>query len=273
MVNAISIDVEDWFCVYNLESIINKSEWGKYEYRADRNIIKILDLFQKYGVKGTFFILGWIADKSPDIIKEIENRGHEIGLHSYLHPLITKSSPDEFTKDVEKGLNAIIKTGIKQDIIGFRAPSFSLTKKTMWALDILRSFNIKYDSSVFPVGFHPDYGIIDAPLSPYSISDNMIEFPMTVAKVFGRRIPCSGGGYFRFYPYWITKKLLKNVNRDKRPAVFYLHPWEIDPGQPRVDLPMFKKFRHYNNLHKTEIRLEKLLKDFKFTTIKNILGF
>lgn len=271
MLNAISVDVEDWFCVYNFESVISKEKWNNLEYRADKNTLKILDIFDLNDTKGTFFILGWIAEKSPDLILEIERRGHEVGLHTYSHTLITRLSKSLFEKEIEKGLNAIYKSGIKQQIIGFRAPSFSITKRTLWALDILNKYNFKYDSSVFPVGFHPDYGISDAPLTTYKIKENMYEVPLTVVKKFGKQIPCSGGGYFRLYPYSITKYLLKSVIKENRPIVFYIHPWEIDIGQPRVKLPLLKKFRHYNNIDKTEKRLKKLLTDFKFTTIRNML--
>ena len=271
MKNAISVDVEDWFCVYNFENTISKDSWQNLEYRAEINTTKVLDIFDKNSVKGTFFVLGWIAERSPGLILEIEKRGHEIGLHTYSHSLITQLDESLFTEEIEKGLNVIYKSGIKQQILGFRAPSFTITKKTLWALDILKKYNFKYDSSVFPLAFHPDYGIADAPLSSYKINENMYEVPLTVAKKFGKNIPCSGGGYFRLYPYSFTKYLLKSVNKENRPVIFYIHPWEIDTKQPRVKLPVIKRFRHYNNIKKTETRLNKLLKDFNFTTIKDLL--
>jgi len=271
MINAISVDVEDWFCVYNFESIISKEDWKNLEYRAEINTLNILNIFDKNETKGTFFILGWIAERSPNLILEIEKRGHEIGLHTYSHALITKLDESTFEKEIVKGLEAIYKSGIKQKVIGFRAPSFTITKKTLWAIDILKKYNFKYDSSVFPVGFHPDYGFADAPLSPYIIKDNVYEIPLTVARMFGKNIPCSGGGYFRLYPYFVTKFLLKSVNKENRSIIFYLHPWEIDKEQPRVRLPLIKKFRHYNNINKTERRLNKLLIDFKFSKIRDII--
>ncbi|HEY5536957.1 MAG TPA: XrtA system polysaccharide deacetylase [Ignavibacteria bacterium] len=270
MLNALSIDLEDWFCVHNLSSVIKKEDWDKCEYRVEKNSSKILDLLDKYNTKATFFVLGWIAEKSPQLIKEIENRGHEIASHGYYHTLITSLTPEEFESDLKRGVEAIKKTGVTQEILGFRAPSFTIVDKTKWALEILEKNNFKYDSSVFPVSFHPDYGIGDVPLSPYKITKGILEFPMSVALFFGKKIPFGGGGYFRLFPYFITKYLFGKVNREGRPVIFYLHPWEIDPGQPKMKLPMLNKFRHYNNLNKTEKRFDRLLNDFQFTTLKNL---
>lgn len=272
MINVISVDVEDWFCVYNFESVISKDEWEKMEFRAHKSTLKILDLFDKKKTKGTFFVLGWIANKSPDLIKEIEIRGHEIGLHTYSHSLITKLTESELEREIENGLNAIYKSGIKQKVIGFRAPSFTITEKTLWAIDILVKYDFKYDSSIFPIGFHPDYGINNAPLKIYKIRENFYEVPLTVLNYFGKKIPCCGGGYFRLYPYWLTKYFIKSVNKENRPVIFYLHPWELDTEQPRIKISVLKRFRHYNNIKKTEFKLTKLLSDFKFTTIKNIIN-
>ena len=270
MLNALSIDLEDWFCVHNLSSVIKKEDWDKCEYRVEKNSSKILDLLDKYNTKATFFVLGWIAEKSPQLIKEIENRGHEIASHGYYHTLITSLTPEEFESDLKRGVEAIKKTGVTQEILGFRAPSFTIVDKTKWALEILEKNNFKYDSSVFPVSFHPDYCIGDVPLSPYKITKGILEFPMSVALFFGKKIPFGGGGYFRLFPYFITKYLFGKVNREGRPVIFYLHPWEIDPGQPKMKLPMLNKFRHYNNLNKTEKRFDRLLNDFQFTTLKNL---
>jgi len=272
MINAFSIDLEDWFCVYNFSNVIKQEDWDSYEYRAEKNTRKLLLILDEFNVKCTFFVLGWISEKSPELIKEIENRGHEIAFHTYTHSLINYLSREQFEEEITKGLNIFKDIGIKQPISGFRAPSFTITKDTYWALEILSKYNFRYDSSVFPVGFHPDYGINNAPLSPYEIKENLLEFPLSVLKIMGKNIPCCGGGYFRLYPYFLTKFMIKKVNRQGRPVNFYIHPWEIDPDQPKVNLPLLKKFRHYNNLNKTEKRLRKLLKDFKFTTIKNVLG-
>ena len=271
MLNALSIDVEDWYCVYNLSGVIQKKEWHKYESRVLSNTEKLLSILKTHNTKATFFILGWIAEKYPAIVRKIDEEGHEIATHGYSHTLLTSLTPDEFDKDLARSIE-IIKKCTNQDIIGFRAPSFSITAKTLWALDILVKHGIQYDSSIFPIGFHPDYGVNKSPLQPYQIGENIIEFPLSCFEVLGGRFPCCGGGYFRLFPYFYTRFGINQCNRNGRPVVFYLHPWEIDPDQPRVKLPFFKKIRHYSNLAETEKRLRRLLQDFRFATIKSVLG-
>lgn len=268
MLNAISIDLEDWFCAYNLRIDINK--WNDQELRVEENTHRLLKILDKYNTKATFFVLGWIAEKVPELITEIENAGHEIGVHGYSHTLITKMTPDQFDNDLKKALKFITSV-VKNPVIGFRAPSFTIIEDTLWALDILKQNNLKYDSSIYPVSFHPDYGIYDSPLKIHE-RGKIIEVPMSVAEILGKRIPCSGGGYFRIFPYNVMKYLMKKCNEQGRPVIFYLHPWEVDPGQPRMNLSITKKFRHYHNLDKTALRLEKLLTDFKFAPIKKVLN-
>lgn len=271
MKNAISVDLEDWFCVKNLDQVIKKDDWNKCELRIVQSTERILSLLNKHDTKATFFVLGWIAERVPHLIREIEREGHEIACHGYSHTLLTKMTPEAFEEDLKKSLH-VIRNLTKQKILGFRAPSFSITKKTMWAVDMLIKNGIKYDSSVFPIGIHPDYGMADAPLSINKLNDFLIEVPLSCANILGRRIPCSGGGYFRFYPYLLTKSLLKRCIRQGRPVIFYFHPWELDPDQPRVQLAWFKKIRHYHNLNKMYDRLDKLLDEFQFTTIRGVLG-
>lgn len=272
MKNVMSVDVEDWFCVYNLSRLIPYADWDKCESRVERNTLRLLDMFGKHGVEATFFVLGWVADRFPDLVKEIERRGHEVGTHGYSHRLLTFMQPEEFRADLQRSLEALSRA-TSQEVRGFRAPSFSLTRKTFWAVDILKASGVRYDSSVFPVSFHPEYGIPDSKLEPHELAEGLTELPMGVAEVFGRRIPCSGGGYFRLYPYWLTRRLMRNCNEAGRPVIFYLHPWEADPSQPRVEgLPWWKRFRHYNNLDKTEERLERLLGDFSFTSARKLLA-
>jgi polysaccharide deacetylase family protein (PEP-CTERM system associated) len=219
-------------------------------------------------------VLGWVAERLPDLIAEIEHQGHEIGVHGYNHLLLTEITPQEFDDDLAKALEAIKNCGVKTRPIGFRAPSFTLVAKTKdWALPILEKHQFKYDSSVFPIGFHPDYGVPDSPLSPYMITDRLHEFPMSCMELFGQRLPFGGGGYFRLFPYAYTKFCLRRVNQIGRPSIFYLHPWELDPGQPRVkNLSFSQRFRHYRNLDQTEKRFARLLGDFEFTTIREVLG-
>lgn len=271
MKNVLSIDLEDWFCAYNFSHSIKKEEWDQCELRVLDNTMRLLDLMDRFKVKATFFVLGWIADKVPSLIREIENRNHEIALHGYNHLLITQITPAEFEDDVKKGLDALKRLGVRQPIVGFRAPSFTIVEKTKWALPILEKFNIQYDSSVFPIGFHPDYGIPDAPLKPYKITDQLYEVPLGCIEVLGKRFPCSGGAYFRFFPYVYTHQCIAMANAQGRSIVFYLHPWEIDPDQPRVKLSLPRSIRHYYGLGKTYKKLERLFNDFEFTTIKEML--
>lgn len=271
MKNAISIDLEDWFSVYNLSHVIKREDWDRCEIRVEKNTKRILDLLDRYKTKATFFVLGWIAEKTPELIVEIENQGHEIATHGYSHTLLTEMTAETFDEDLKKALSVTNKI-VKQEILGFRAPSFSLTGKTMWAADILTKNGIKYDSSIFPINFHPDYGIPGAQLDIHQLDNSLIEVPLSCAEIFGTRIPCSGGGYFRIFPYPVTRFLLDRCNKQGRPVIFYLHPWELDPDQPRQKLPWLKGFRHYYNLGKTYSRLEKLLNDFEFTTIRDTIN-
>lgn len=269
--NVFSIDLEEWFCVYNLSQVIPYDQWSTCESRVEKSTLAILDLLSKHNVAGTFFVLGWVAERHPDLVREVERRGHEIASHGYSHRLITKMTSEEFRADLERSLEVLTKLA-SAPVRGFRAPSFSVTKKTWWSLEILRACGIRYDSSIFPIGFHPDYGVADAPLQAHAVAEGLWELPMSVAELMGKRLPCSGGGYFRQLPYAATRHLMKTCNAQGRPIMFYLHPWEVDPGQPRVALPLVKRVRHYNNLEKTLPRLEKMLNDFQFTSVRNLYG-
>ena len=268
MKNAMTIDLEDWFCAYNLR--IKMQDWDKQELRVTDNTRRILALLKKHDTQATFFVLGWFAERLPDLIREIEQQGHEIATHGYSHTVLTDMTPESFEADLQRALD-VTKACVKQEILGFRAPSFTITNKTLWAIDILARHGIKYDSSIFPIAFHPDYGIAEASLSIHPLGA-LTEVPMSVAEVFGRRIPCSGGGYFRVLPYAVTRFLFRKCNHLGRPVIFYVHPWETDPGQPHVKLPLSKSFRHYFNLDKTMQRLNQLMSDFEFAPIKQVLG-
>jgi len=268
--NAMSVDLEDWFCVYNLKNHIRRDDWDKCESRVVNNTRRLMDLFRKHKVKSTFFVLGWIADHFPFLIQEICKDEHEIACHGYSHSLLTEMSEESFSQDLTRALTTT-RSISQQQVVGFRAPSFSITPKTTWAFDILTQNGILYDSSVYPIGFHPDYGMPDSPLSVYRVNDALVEFPMSCAVVLNRRIPCSGGGYFRILPYSVSQFLFRRINEKERPFVFYLHPWEIDPEQPRLPLAFVKRFRHYHNLEKTFARMDKLLSEFRFTTMRNVL--
>lgn len=270
MTNAFSIDLEEWFCVYNLSKKIPKDKWDIQESRIESSTDKLLELLKRFDTKATFFVLGWVAERHPDLIRKIDDYGHEIASHGYAHNLLTETSEKEFETEMLKSLEILSKC-TKQNIVGFRAPSFTITQKTLWGLEVLKKLGFKYDSSVFPVGFHPEYGIKNASLEIFEIIEDFIEVPMSCAVIGGKRIPCSGGGYFRLFPYNLTRFLINKCNNQGRPVIFYLHPWEIDAEQPRINLGLVKKFRHYNNLNKTFHRLEKLLNDFKFTNISKVI--
>ncbi len=270
--NVMSVDVEDWFTVENMRGVIPRQDWERLESRVERNVARLLELFSNHRIEATFFVLGWIAERHPDVVREIARRGHEVASHGYSHNMLTRMTPREFEADLTLSLETLARAGAPT-VMGFRAPTFSVTRKTMWATDVLKTRGLRYDSSVFPIGFHPDYGIGDAPLGPHQLPNGIWELPMSCAEVAGRRIPCSGGGYFRLFPYAVMRALLRRTNAQGRPVVFYVHPWEIDPDQPRVNaLPRLKRFRHYNNLERTYARLERLLGDFRFTSARRLLG-
>ena len=272
MHNVMTVDVEDWFCVYNLSRLIRYADWDKCESRVERNTRRLLELFREHRVEATFFVLGWVADRFPELVREIERDGHEIASHGYSHRLLTFMTPEEFRADLHRSLEVLARTA-RQEVRGFRAPSFSLTRETLWAVDVLKESGIQYDSSVFPVAFHPEYGIAESELRPHQLAEGLLELPMGVTELLGLKLPCSGGGYFRLYPYRVTRWLMRKCNEQGRPVIFYLHPWELDPGQPRVPgMGWPGRFRQYNNLESTEGRLSRLLSDFSFTSARKLLA-
>lgn len=263
--NYLTIDVEDYFQVAAFEDIITPDSWASMECRVERNTAAILGILEKYRVRATFFVVGWIAERYPTLVREISRHGHEIGCHSYLHKKIYNMAPDQFREDTRRAKD-ILEDITGKGISGYRAPSYSITRRSLWALDILEELCFRYDSSIFPV-YHDNYGIPDAPRFEYRLPNHdMMEYPISTALLLGRKVPVAGGGYFRLFPYWFTKFALKKINTvEQKPFVFYLHPWEIDPDQPRFNhAGRLSKFRHYNNLHKTRQRLERLLDDFSF---------
>lgn len=269
LINYLTIDVEDYFQVAAFEDIINSESWASMECRVERNTDVILDILARYGVQATFFVVGWIAEKYPALVQAINRHGHEIGCHSYLHRKIYDLTPEEFREDTRRAKN-ILEDITGTFVSGYRAPSYSITKKSLWALDILEELGFEYDSSIFPI-YHDNYGIPDAPRFEYKLpNNNMTEYPISTSLFMGRKIPVAGGGYFRLFPYWFTKMCLKTINiRENRPFIFYLHPWEIDSSQPRMkQAKLLSKFRHYNNLNKTAERFARLLEDFSFGPIQ-----
>ncbi|MHB8773318.1 MAG: XrtA system polysaccharide deacetylase [Syntrophales bacterium] len=271
MLNAITVDVEDYFMVSAFSDIVPAARWESFEWRVERNTKRILDLLDKADVKGTFFFLGYVARKFPGLVRKVARRGHEIGCHSNLHRLIYELTPVEFREDTRTA-KAILEDITGERVLGYRAPSWSITRKTFWAFDILREEGFSYDSSVFPIqhdiyGF-PGFNRFSTVLRGES-GGEILEIPPSTVRVLGRNIPVAGGGYLRLYPFSITEWAIRHLNDfEKEPAVVYLHPWEIDPGQPRMNGRLLSRFRHYVNLEKTESRLASLLGRFRFGPIR-----
>lgn len=265
MQNYLTIDVEDYFQVAAFADIVSPGSWNDMEPRIQTTMPVILDLLKEHGVRATFFVVGWLAEKKPELVRHIVAEGHEIGCHSYWHRKIYELTPEEFRQDTLKA-KAVLEKISNKAVSAYRAPSYSITKKSLWALDILKEAGFTTDSSIFPIR-HDLYGIPGSPRFPYRLSRQGIdEFPISTSVLLGRNIPVAGGGYFRLFPYWFTKFALKRINqKENQPFVFYLHPWEIDNGQPRFKKArLLSKFRHYNNLDKTLGRFKRLLNDFEF---------
>ena len=268
MLNALTIDVEEHFQVHAFETVINRSDWDGYPSRVGDNTRRILHLLAEYGVHATFFVLGWVADRHPELVQEIAAAGHEIGTHGYHHELIYRQTAAEFSADLSRSLDAIGRATGGLELAGYRAPAFSITRKSLWALDILRNHGLKYDSSIYPLTAHDRYGIGDADRFGHLVRDDLWEFPMSTVRLGKSNWPVAGGGYFRLFPLWITRRAIRGINAEGHPAIIYLHPWEFDPSQPRVpNAPVLARFRHYVNLRKTESRLRALLQEFRFGTM------
>lgn len=273
--NAFTVDVEDYFHVSAYAGVIQKSEWDSLPSRVERNNDKLLELLDEFGVKGTFFILGWVAERYPQIVCAIADQGHEVACHGLTHDLVYRQTPEQFFSETRIAKDLIENAG-GVGVVGYRAASFSITRASLWALDCLAELGFEYDSSIFPVR-HDRYGIPAAPREPfrYLAADGqpIIEFPLPCLKIGGWRLPVGGGGYFRIYPYALTRAALSRINkRESRPFVFYSHPWEVDPDQPMFDAGRLSNARHRTNLHRSESRLRKLLGDFRFATARSVLA-
>jgi polysaccharide deacetylase family protein (PEP-CTERM system associated) len=270
--NALTVDVEDYFQVSALAPFIARDRWDSIPCRVEANVDRLLNRFANNHAKATFFTLGWIAERYPQVVRRIVADGHELASHGYGHQRASELSREAFAQDVTRA------KGILEDIagvpvIGYRAPSFSIGADNLWAFDVLKEAGYVYSSSVYPVQ-HDHYGMPDAPRFPYQVRDGLTELPITTVRALGRNLPAGGGGYFRFAPYGVSRWAIDRFNRDeKAPAIFYMHPWEIDPLQPRVPGPGLKtRFRHYVNLHRTEDRLERLLGDFRWGRMDKVFG-
>lgn len=293
--NLFTIDVEEWFQIHAFSDLIQPKDWIHYESHIEKNTHHLLDLLESAGnpsnnflssheqsrsIKGTFFILGWVAEHYPNLVKEIYARGHEIASHGYAHKCIFNQTRSEFREDIRKS-KRLLEDLIGVEVIGYRAPTFSIIDQTLWAIPILSEEGYQYDSSVFPI-HHDYYGMPDSPRFPFMWSFDgsssskaslaLVEFPMSTIKISKRNWPVTGGGYFRLYPYLLSKYFMKKVNREQKPFIFYLHPWEVDPSIPRLnEAQRLSRFRTYMNLERTEERLKRLLSDFSFSPMRDIL--
>jgi polysaccharide deacetylase family protein (PEP-CTERM system associated) len=272
--NAMTVDVEDYFHVSVFDGVVPRHEWAGLESRVVQNTGRLLALFADAGVRGTFFVLGWVAERHPDLVRQIVAGGHEIASHGFAHRLVYDLTPAAFREDVRKS-KAVLESAGGVPVLGYRAPSYSITPRSLWAIDILIEEGFAWDASIFPI-HHDRYGIPVSPRHPYVLEregGRLVEVPGSTVRVGSMNLPVAGGGYFRLLPYAWTRWGIARLNRTEgRPAIFYMHPWEIDPDQPRLRTSRLGRFRHYRNLDKTEDRLRALLSDFRFSTVTRVLA-
>ncbi len=271
--NAMTIDVEDWFQVQAFAGCISRNDWDGLERRVEPNTDRILKLLSDAGVVGTFFTLGWVAERHPALVRRIVAAGHELASHGYWHRLAHEQTPADFAADVG-GARKLLEDVGGVPVAGYRAPTFSINGRNPWAFDVLAEQGYRYSSSVYPIR-HDLYGVPGAPRLPYRVAGgSLVEIPMTTVRLFGHNFPCAGGGYFRLLPYAVYRAALRRFNKTEAAAgIFYTHPWEIDAAQPRVAAaPRMARFRHRLNLHLTPARLERLLRDFAWGRVDEVFA-
>jgi polysaccharide deacetylase family protein (PEP-CTERM system associated) len=271
IVNAMTVDVEDYFQVSAFEGVVNRKTWEHLPCRVEQNTDNILEMFNAHGVKATFFMLGWVAERYPQVVRRIVDAGHELASHGYYHVRVTRQQPQEFIEDISR-TRKLLEDTAGCEVSGYRAASYSIVKETLWAHDLLQEAGYRYSSSVYPIR-HDMYGIPDAPRFAYRHKhEGLLEIPVTTVSLFNHNLPCGGGGYFRLLPYRASRWAMKRVNsKDRMPCVFYFHPWEIDPEQPKqAGISSKTRFRHYLNLQRMETRIERLLEDFNWDRMDNV---
>jgi polysaccharide deacetylase family protein (PEP-CTERM system associated) len=273
IVNAMSVDVEEYFHASALEPVAPRSSWESLPSRVVPTTRTLLDLFASRQVRATFFILGWVAERYPELVRDIAAAGHEVASHGYWHQIVYALSPAEFREDVRRSKH-VLEDLAGVPVAGYRAPSFSITRRSLWALDVLIEEGYRYDASIFPVR-HDRYGIPDAPRHSYTLEQGertITEVPPSTIRLGGQNLAVAGGGYFRLLPYGWTRSGVARLNqREQRPAIFYLHPWEIDTEQPRLPVGRVTRLRHYGNLGRTEGRLARLLDEFRFAPVADVV--
>jgi polysaccharide deacetylase family protein (PEP-CTERM system associated) len=275
MLNVLSVDVEDYFHVEAFASRVPIHSWESFAPRVEGNVNRILEIFEKYNTRATFFVLGWVAQHFPGMVRQIAQAGHEIGCHGYAHQRLHRQTPQEFRADVRRATQCLSDQA-QRPVVAYRAPSFSIVQQTIWAFEILAEEGFLIDSSVFPVR-HDLYGIPDAERFPHwrttSQGQAIFEFPPSTVLRGRSNWGVGGGGYLRFFPYRLTRWAIRQINETEgQPAMVYLHPWEIDPDQPRIKARLRSRLRHYTNLSKMEDKLERLLRDFRFSTLSDVCG-
>ena len=268
--NAMSVDVEDYFQVSAFAPHIARADWERLPCRVERNVDLILGLLDEGGAKATFFTLGWIAERHPTVVRRIADHGHEVASHGYGHERASDLSPERFREDITHA-KKLLEDLCGTEVRGYRAPSFSISRRNWWAVDEIRAAGYRYSSSIYPVK-HDHYGMPEAPRFPYRLHDMLWELPPTTVPLLGRNWPAAGGGWFRLLPYGVSRWLLHQVNdKEQAPCMFYFHPWEVDPGQPRQSGVSLKtRFRHYVNLERMEARLRRLLRDFAWDRVDRV---
>jgi polysaccharide deacetylase family protein (PEP-CTERM system associated) len=273
VVNAMTVDVEDYFHVSAFDRVVSRDSWDRFESRVVPSTQRLLDLFDRASVRSTFFVLGWVAERFPALVREIAAGGHEIASHGYHHQLLYSLTPAQFREDVRSS-KALLEEITGSPVLGYRAPSYSIVESTLWALDVLIEEGYAYDASIFPI-HHDRYGIPGAERHPHVLrrrGGTMVEMPGSTTRMGGVNWPIAGGGYFRLFPYVWTSRGIRRVNRvERKPVVFYVHPWELDPGQPRFAVGAARRLRHYTGLDKTTDRLRRLLREFRFTAAVDVL--
>jgi len=271
VINALTVDVEDYFHVSGFADVVRAEDWPNFESRVEVNTRKLLDIFSAHGAVATFFVLGWVAERYPRLVQALRRAGHEVASHGYAHKLVYQLSPREFRDDVRRS-KKLLEDVTGTAVVGYRAPSFSIIKSSLWALDILVEEGFRYDSSIFPIR-HDRYGIPDAERFPHECrahnGDGLVQFPISTLRMCGVNIPVGGGGYLRLFPYAVTRWAIHRLNTNEhKPAIVYLHPWELDVAQPRIPGPPVSRFRHYVNVHTTEPKLHRLLGAFGFQSLR-----
>jgi polysaccharide deacetylase family protein (PEP-CTERM system associated) len=272
IVNAMSVDVEDYFHVSAFDGVVSRGQWHEFESRVVANTARLLDLLARANTRATFFVLGWVADRHPALVRDVVAAGHEIASHGYHHQLAYLLTPQQFREDV-RAAKSTLESVSGRTVVGYRAPSYSIVRSNLWTLDVLIEEGYTYDASIFPIR-HDRYGIPEAVRHVHVLkrpSGTLLEFPPSTVRVAGVNLPVSGGGYFRLLPYAWTTWGIGRLNREGHPAMFYVHPWEIDPGQPRLEVGRLTQMRHYGRLSSTERRFSKLLTEFSFAPVSQVM--